>query len=136
MKSSKCSLVVVRVAVLMLVTAGMGWAQTAVTGGITGYVSDSSGATVAEAAVEATNTATGVAAQARTNGDGVYRFSSLVPGTYSVTVKKAGFATFIRESVRIEAGTSVRIDAALPVGTVNTAVDVRGETTIQQTSGA
>ena len=136
MKKLKDGLGVVRVAVLLGMVVGMGWGQTAVTGGITGDVSDSSGAIVAGADVEVTNTATGVASQAKTNGDGVYRFASLVPGRYSVTVKKVGFAEFLRERVRVEAGTSVRIDSILPVGTVNTAVDVRGETPILQTDSA
>ena len=123
-------------AMFSLVGGGLLHAQTAVTGAITGYVSDASGAVVADAAVEATNTATGVTDQSVTNGDGVYRFSSLIPGTYTITISKPGFAKFTRQAISVETGTSVRIDASLPVASVTTAVNVTGEAPILQTDSA
>src|ERR1700733_10891598 len=105
-------------------------AQTAVTGAISGFVSDASGASMAGASVETTNIATGVAEKSDTNNDGVYRFPSLIPGSYTVKIEKPGFATFTREAFRVDAGTVVRIDAALPVATVSTAVDVSGQAPI------
>lgn len=123
-------------AMFSLVGGGLLHAQTAVTGAITGYVSDASGAVVADAAVEATNTATGVTDQSVTNGDGVYRFSSLIPGTYTITISKPGFAKFTRQAISVETGTSVRIDASLPVASVATAVNVTGEAPILQTDSA
>ncbi|MGC2403161.1 MAG: carboxypeptidase-like regulatory domain-containing protein, partial [Acidobacteriaceae bacterium] len=70
---------------MLLLVIGIGplHAQTAVTGALVGYVSDASTAAVSGAAVEATNTSTNVQEQAKTNRDGEYRFSSLIPGTYS-----------------------------------------------------
>jgi len=56
-----------------------------------------------------------VVRQTVTNVDGAYRFPSLIPGTYSVTVKKEGFATFTRGATRIDAGILYRVDAKLPV---------------------
>lgn len=66
------------------------------TGGIEGNVTDSSGAAISGATIEATNVGDAVTHGTVTNNEGAYRFPSLIPGTYSVTVKKEGFAQFIR----------------------------------------
>src|SRR6202453_4729980 len=124
------------IAVLSLVSIGTLHGQTAVTGGIEGNVADSSGAAISGAAVEATNVADSVVRQATTNSDGAYRFPSLIPGTYSVTVKKAGFATFTREGTRIDAGILYRVDAKLPVGSATAKVEVTGEVPLLQTDSA
>jgi outer membrane receptor protein involved in Fe transport len=124
------------ITMLALVSIGVMQAQTAVTGGITGYVSDTSSAAVAGASVTATNVATAVSDTTITNRDGVYRFSSLLPGTYTVTIKKDGFGTFTREALRIDAGTGTRIDATLPVGSVNSQVNVTAQAPILQTDNA
>jgi outer membrane receptor protein involved in Fe transport len=121
------------IAVLSLVSIGTLHGQTAVTGGITGYVSDTSGAAVSGATVVATNTATAVSDQTATNKDGLYLFSSLIPGTYTIAIKKDGFAPFERVAIRVDAGTGVRIDAKLPVGTVKTAVTVTSQAPLLQT---
>src|ERR1700675_2377275 len=91
-------------AVLSLLSIGMLHGQTAVTGGIEGNVTDTSGAAISGATVEATNVGDSVTHSTVTNNDGAYRFPSLIPGTYAVTVKKEGFALFTRGATRIDAG--------------------------------
>src|SRR5882762_1743443 len=124
------------IAVLSLVGIGVLHGQTAVTGGIEGNVTDASGAAISGATVEAINVGDAVVRQTVTNGDGAYRFPSLIPGTYSVTVKKEGFAQFTREGTRIDAGIGVRIDAKLPVGGPTARVEVTGEAPLLQTDSA
>ena len=124
------------IAVLSLVSIGTLHGQTAVTGGIEGNVTDASGAAIAGATVEATDVPDAVTRDTITNDDGAYRFPSLIPGTYSVTIKKAGFATFTREATRIDAGILYRIDAKLPVGTATSKVEVTGEAPLLQTDSA
>jgi outer membrane receptor protein involved in Fe transport len=124
------------IAVLSLVSIGMLYGQTAVTGGIEGNVTDTSGAAVSGATVEATNIADSVTQNTVTNNDGAYRFPSLIPGAYTVTVKKQGFAQFTREATRIDAGIGVRIDAKLPVGGTTSKVEVTGEAPLLQTDSA
>src|SRR5258708_22058544 len=119
-----------------LVGIGVSHGQTAVTGGIEGNVTDPTGAAVAGATVEATDVPDAVTRDTVTNSDGAYRFPSLIPGTYSVTIKKAGFATFIREATRIDAGIMYRVDAKLPVGTATSKVEVSGEAPLLQTDSA
>ena len=124
------------IAILLLATIGLLNAQTAVTGGIEGNVTDASGAAVSGAAVEATNVGDSVAHRTVTNNDGAYRFPSLIPGTYAVTIKKEGFAPFTREATRIDAGIGVRIDAKLPVAGATAKVEVTGEAPLLQTDSA
>jgi outer membrane receptor protein involved in Fe transport len=127
---------VTSLAVFSLLSLGILYAQTAVTGGIEGNVTDPSGAAVSGATVEATNVADGVTRTTVTNNDGAYRFPSLIPGTYTVTVKKEGFAQFTREATRLDAGIGIRIDAKLPVGGASAKVEVTGEAPLLQTDSA
>src|ERR1019366_1363887 len=124
---------VVLIAVLLLASMGMLHGQIAVTGAVTGSVSDPSSAAIPDAAVDIANTATGVTDATTTNSAGVYRFTSLIPGTYSLTVKKANFSVVTRQDIRVDAGSSVHIDLTMPVGAVTTTVDVTGQTPILQT---
>jgi outer membrane receptor protein involved in Fe transport len=124
------------IVVLSLVCIGTLHGQTAVTGGIDGNVTDPSGAAISDATVEATNADTAVTESTVTNNDGLYRFPSLIPGTYTITVKKQGFAQFTRQATRIDAGISARIDAKLPIGTATAKVEVSGEAPLLQTDSA
>jgi len=124
------------VAVLFVLSIAMLHGQTAVTGGIEGNVTDPSGATISGAEVEATNVADAVTEKTVTNNDGLYRFPSLIPGAYAVTVKKEGFAQFVREATRIDAGIIVRIDAKLPVGGANAKIEVTGDAPLLQTDSS
>ncbi|HEY1657004.1 MAG TPA: carboxypeptidase regulatory-like domain-containing protein [Candidatus Sulfotelmatobacter sp.] len=60
-------------------------------GNVQGIVSDPSGAAIHGATVQLRNPDTGVAAVATTTDTGFYRFSSLPPGTYALTVEAGGF---------------------------------------------
>jgi outer membrane receptor protein involved in Fe transport len=135
MNSAGCRLAVL-IAILFTMSAGLLHAQTAVTGAITGTLTDPSGAAVAQADVVATNTDTGVATTTVTNDTGAYHFPSLIPGTYTVALKKSNFQSVERQSIAITAGTIVRFDATMKVGSVSTAVDVSSEAPILQTDSA
>src|SRR5438445_12615260 len=62
------------------------------TGGITGVVSDTTGAVVPNATVTLTNKGTNQTQTSTTNGEGVYSFVLLQPGTYSVKTTSGSFA--------------------------------------------
>ncbi|HEX8838772.1 MAG TPA: carboxypeptidase-like regulatory domain-containing protein, partial [Candidatus Acidoferrum sp.] len=64
------------------------------TSSITGVVTDSSGAIIANAKVEAKNDDTGVVFEQNTTTAGTYTFPSLTPGSYSITVTMSGFQKF------------------------------------------
>ena len=61
----------------------------AVSGTITGAVTDASGAVIAGASVSATDTATGIVHTTTTDSAGHYTFAILPIGTYNVTVTTA-----------------------------------------------
>ena len=57
---------------------------------ITGRVLDSSKAAIPNAAVTATNSATGAVRKAQTDNQGHYALTELPVGTYSITVEREG----------------------------------------------
>jgi hypothetical protein len=93
-------------------------------GSVVGTVTDSSHAAVAGAAVTITNVGTNDKRTATTDASGNYSFVSLVPATYKVEVGGAGFKNFLRSSIVVQVDTTVRVDAAMQVGTVTETVEV------------
>ena len=94
------------------------------TGKITGFITDSSGGSVAGVPVVATNDATGVVTKTDTTETGEYLLNFLVPGTYHVTIEKEGFKKGIRSGVIVDAGGIARNDFSLQVGDVGQTVAV------------
>src|ERR1700742_3950540 len=70
-------------------------------GSLVGTIRDSSGAVVSEAAVSATNTATGLTERVTTAGDGDYEFPSLRTGVYTIAATAKGFAQAIAQNITI-----------------------------------
>jgi len=101
-------------------------------GDIVGDVLDPLGARVPDAAVTLTETATNVVLHGKTNSDGAYHFSQLIPGTYSVSVEKTGFRT---ESVplTLTVGQSARVDVRLQIGKASETVVVNAGVTSLET---
>jgi outer membrane receptor protein involved in Fe transport len=82
-------------------------------GSLTGNISDSAGASLAGAKVEALNVGTNSIKTVTTDDRGGYLFSDLQPGTYKITVNATSFKTLIQENVRIDANMVRRLDAQL-----------------------
>ncbi len=70
-------------------------------GEITGRVTDSSGAAVADAAIAVTNINTNAGRQTVSTASGDYTFPSLPPGVYNVKVEKTGFKTGEAKEVQV-----------------------------------
>jgi hypothetical protein len=104
-----------------------------VTAAITGKVTDSSGATIADAKVTATDVARGTVWHAVTNGDGVYTLSRVPVGVFTVKVEKQGFQAAQQSNITLVLNQLARVDFQLAVGNVSTAVDVTGAAPILQT---
>ena len=105
-------------------------------GGISGEVKDSTGAVVAGAAVTATNTNTNTVRNTVTNDVGIYRFPSLVPGTYSVKVEAPGFRAAVRGDIELQVQQLARIDFALEVGQVTEVVEIAANAALLNTEDA
>src|SRR5215467_3586674 len=85
---------------------------------ISGQVKDSSGAVVANAAVEAaSDVLIEKSRTATTNAEGRYAIIDLRPGTYVVTVSQPGFVS-VKQTIVVPANVTVPVDAELKVGSV------------------
>jgi hypothetical protein len=99
------------------------YSQTIVSGEITGTVVDASGAVVVGASVTLTNDADGTHRVQKTSPEGVYRFSLLAPGAYSIKVVTAGL-TGEAKRVEVSVGKTSTINITARVETVSTSVQV------------
>src|SRR5205823_2001855 len=78
------------------------------------------------------NLATNVAQAATTNGSGIYSIPALEPGSYRVSLEKAGFQKLNREPIRVDSSTTVQLDLNLTVGNAATEINVTEEAPIIQ----
>ena len=88
--------------------------------GVTGTVTDSTGAIVPNAQVTILNVATQVTQNASTSSAGSYTVTGLVPGRYTVTVSAPGFSTTVKNDVLVEVTTQATIDFSLNAGSNET----------------
>jgi hypothetical protein len=96
------------------------------TGAIEGVVTDATGAVVPGVTVEA-RSAAGIAQNTVSDTAGVYRFPSLVPGTYVISGTLPGFTSVKVPDVRLALGQTLKVDLGLRVSTVQEEVTVTGE---------
>lgn len=95
----------------------------------TGTVTDPQGASAPEAEVQIINVGTNFTVTVKTNSDGLYRAAELPPGTYRITVKKAGFKGAVKTNLILSAGTIERVDFTLELGDVSEVVTVEATQT-------
>jgi len=104
-----------------------------VTGGITGIVTDPSGAAIPGATVTATDVARGTVWPTTTNSAGVYNLPRLPAGTYAVKAVASGFATMTKPAFELQMNQIARVDFQLKVGSVTQTVEVSGTPPLLQT---
>src|SRR5580700_3507332 len=102
-------------------------AQAQTAGEITGQVLDLSKAAIPNAAVTATNSATGAVRTAQTDSQGHYALTDLPVGTYSVTVEHEGFQQLKQTGVMVNVATTVTLNLTLTLGSVKQEVVVTSE---------
>src|SRR5262252_4867431 len=108
-----------------------------ISGVLTGTVKDSAGSVIPSANVKLTNPNTGAAQTITTNDAGVFVFSSLLPGTYSVDVSISGFRSYQVKDVAITLNERRSLgDIVLQVGQVQERVEVTAEVTPVQTASS
>lgn len=86
------------------------------TGGLTGLVTDATGGIVPESTIQLINEDSGAKLTTVTNEVGIYRFASLVPGSYRLEIEKIGFDRLVRRGVTVNVGQVTPIDLTLQVG--------------------
>src|SRR3984893_19298088 len=106
--------------------------QSLTTGDITGLITDQSGAVIANATVTLKNNQTGATQNSNVNTQGVYRFSLLDPGSYTITVNASGFQP-VDHVVHVSVGQASAVNIQLGVASAPTTVEVTAEGGVIQT---
>ncbi|HSU24821.1 MAG TPA: carboxypeptidase-like regulatory domain-containing protein, partial [Pyrinomonadaceae bacterium] len=121
---------------LMSLFIGLGsvFAQSTVTGGINGTVTDPQGSVVPNASITVTNVGTNNSVTVTSNSDGGYRVANLQPGTYRVAATVSGFAPAKAENIIVEVGQTTAVDIPLTLGTAEAQVEVTGEAPVINTN--
>ena len=114
-------------ALLLVAVAAVPRLDGQVTASISGTVTDTSGAAMAEAAVQVKNIGTAITQSVTSDAQGRYRIPDLAIGDYELHVAKAGFQTVIRTGIRLTVGAQPVIDFNLPVGQSQQTVTVQAE---------
>jgi len=97
-------------------------------GGLTGIVSDPSGAGIPKASVRLTD-ASGTSYDATTNAEGIYQFKALSPGVYTLKAVAKGFNLFTQENVQVAANQVQQVSVSLTIHIEEEKVQVTDETT-------
>ncbi|HYU77896.1 MAG TPA: carboxypeptidase regulatory-like domain-containing protein [Vicinamibacterales bacterium] len=120
----------------MIVLPAVVAAQTvgATTGAINGKVVDPSdsvlpGVTVTISAPQLQGTQTAI-----TNEEGNYRFPGIPPGTYRVSYELPGFATVVREGIRVTLGFTATLNVTMQVSGLQETVTVTGASPVVDVS--
>jgi len=115
----------------LLAASSLAFAQ--FSGSIQGVVQDPSGANVPNAKVTLVNRATHVTASSMSDASGNYRFVSLAPGDYDITVEAGGFAKS-QASVTLFTEQNLNLPISLKVGATTEAVTVTTEAPVVDTA--
>jgi len=121
--------------VCFLLSISGAWAQTGTTS-LHGKVLDSSRAVVAGAAVTLANQAQGFSRSATTPSTGEFEFLALPPGTYVLTVEKAGFKKYEQTNLQLLVNVPTSVNVLLEVGAVTTHIEVSGQAAVINTEDA
>ena len=123
-------------AFLFISVAEQGTIQAQGLGTIVGTVTDPSGAVVPNAKVSLIEEGTLASRTASSDAQGYYVFPSLRPSTYSLTVEQAGFATFNRKGIVLQADQSATVNVSLTVAQAGESVTVVEGTPLVTTATA
>src|SRR6185437_10449684 len=131
---NKTMLFAIWLAVVTLLPVGL-FAQVD-TGGVTGTVTDPTGAVVPGVKVTLTNNATSVAETTQSTATGTYSFSGMRPATYTLRAEQRGFQTFIDKGLEIHVQQTATIDIHLVAGAVSQEVTVTASAPLLQSENA
>ncbi len=105
-------------------------------GTVSGEITDPSGAVVPGANVTLVDQRKGYQFTAASDKNGRYLFSSIPPGTYSVTAEVQGFEKSVRTNVTVNVSENATANLSLKVATARQAVDVQSEGRVLATEDA
>ncbi|MFN8006733.1 MAG: carboxypeptidase regulatory-like domain-containing protein [Terriglobia bacterium] len=100
---------------------------------LAGEVRDPSAAVVASAKVTMTENQTNQTFLLTTDRAGVFDFTTLMPGAYTLTVEAPGFKRFVREGIHVATGELLRLDVTLEIGNDNEVITVNEDASLLRT---
>src|SRR5882724_190791 len=124
------------VGVLVLFGAFNVLAQTTGSATVRGIIKDPKGAVISGAAITLTNEGTRDERKSTTNGDGIYVFSSVSPGAYTLKIESENFKTATTQHINIAPGDTRGFDFALEIGLKSEIIQVTGTESLQTETGA
>lgn len=125
-----------RLMALLVVLGAMPLFAQVDTGTIQGTVTDRTGAILPGSTVTLINEATGLVQSTRASASGLYTFTPLRIGLYSVGVAASGFENTRRDHLQLDVQQTMVVDFKLGVGTVTNSVEVTTQAPILQTQDA
>jgi hypothetical protein len=102
-------------------------------GAITGVVQDSSGGAIPNAAVTLKEVDTGLVLTGKTNAEGIYVFSPIRTGNYSISASAPNFETTVQEHIAVHVTDRLNIPITLKPGTVAQTITVSAAPPVMQT---
>lgn len=110
-------------------------AQTAGMAGISGTVTDPSGAAIPAAKVVVANESKGISRNLETNEQGIFTAPSLVPSAgYSVTVTATGFTQYERKEMALQVGQQLNLNISMGVAAATQTLDVTSGAPLVETT--
>jgi len=112
---------------LLLILSPIAFSQSKETGAIFGTVTDEENTSLPGVAVSLTGTSLMGTRTAVTDETGQYRFPALPPGSYVVKAELQGFATTMRENIRLTTTVRLTVDLKMKIATMEEEVIVIAE---------
>jgi hypothetical protein len=109
---------------VLFLFAPLAFTQSKETGAIVGTITDEEGTPLPGATVTISGPSLMGTRSFVTSADGEYRFPALPPGLYAVKAELQGFATMVRENIRLTTTTRLTVDFTLKVSALEESVTV------------
>jgi Carboxypeptidase regulatory-like domain/TonB-dependent Receptor Plug Domain len=119
----------IRVLLILAVMLCLPFAVAAQTsrGTVAGTVTDPNGAVIAGAEVTLTSVQTKLSRVTTSNGEGLYRFEAVDPGTYSVKISFTGFGDVVNKGVEVRANQTSDVPVRLAPSGQTATVDITAD---------
>src|SRR5256884_3159002 len=111
------------------------WAQTGTTSRL-GSVTDMADASLGDAKVSLDNLGQAFHRETQTSTTGEYDFVALPPGTYALTIEKAGFRRYEQKNLQLLVNLPATVNATLEVGATSQTVEVSASAVALNTTDA
>jgi hypothetical protein len=132
MRSVSVAIGSLRTTLCLLLFALVAFAQSD-RGIITGTVTDTTGAVIANVAIEARQLETGSVFPTTTTTTGSYTLTELPVGSYEITATVPGFKKYVRSGITVQVAQTLRVDIPLEVGSSSESVTVSAEASLLKT---